>query len=285
MARNDASTRPIRNRRKYQQREEEFLGINIQERIVSVSALSKLLHKIEDFCRKERFSAQLQVSFADGSECVAVNVDEIDSFLHKEAQNVIALRLYYEKIGNAGRYVVKNTTVAALKCEVTKDKFVVSAQSKDREKIDFTDLLEELKSTIDHLPKKYDKLMRDRYKSVLKIGFGFGLLAALLVMSLPMLDARGREFYAANAFLYILITLVLAAVIGFVFVTVFVIPLYVELLSTNDDNGICDVAIAEKVYFAKHRKTLSWLDKISGYAVIAGVVLLLLMPIVMIWLF
>ena len=286
MVGHNASTRAIKtNRRKYVPKEEEFLGINVQGQIIGVSALLKMLRKIDGFCAGNNFESQLIVSFRDGADCVAANIEEIIGFLKKERTNIENIDMYYENKTNSGRYVVKSTTIAALKCEISEEKFVVSARSADRGTVDFESLLDDLRSTIEHLPKKYDKLMRDRYKAVLKIGAAIGIWAALLVTALPMLDVRGRDFYVNNIIIYLLVTLFMTVVLGALGVILFVIPLYVELLSGSQNQESCDVAIGKKVNFAKYRKIIAKLDYLANRLLVAGVIVLLLVPILMIWFF
>ncbi|MBR6097412.1 hypothetical protein IKP94_01525 [Candidatus Saccharibacteria bacterium] len=266
-------------------KEEEFLGINVQGQIIGVSALLKMLRKIDGFCAGNNFESQLIVSFRDGADCVAANIEEIIGFLKKERTNIENIDMYYENKTNSGRYVVKSTTIAALKCEISDEKFVVSARSADRGTVDFESLLDDLKSTIEHLPKKYDKLMRDRYKAVLIIGAAIGIWAALLVTALPMLDVRGRDFYVNNIIIYLLVTLFMTVVLGALGVILFVIPLYVELLSGSQNQESCDVTIGKKVNFAKYRKIIAKLDYLANRLLVAGVIVLLLVPILMIWFF
>ena len=286
MVGHNASARAIRNnRRKYVPAEEEFLGVNMQGRIVGLVALEKMLRRVDEFCRERKFSEQLFVDFCDGGDCVAADMNEVVYFLKKDAANIDRLDIYYEKTGESGKYVVKNTTLAALKCEVTNEKFAISAHSADSKAVDFSPLLESLKKTIDHLPKKFDRFMQNRQKSVAKIGLAIGLLAALLVTALPMLDVRGREFYLNHVITYLIVTLIVAVILGFIAVGLFVIPLYNELLSGTQNEESCDVTIGRKINFAKYRKILVLLDRAANYLLIGGLILLALMPIIMIWCF
>ena len=77
----------------------------------------------------------------------------------------------------------------------------------------------------------------------------------------------------------------MTVVLGALGVILFVIPLYVELLSGSQNQESCDVTIGKKVNFAKYRKIIAKLDYLANRLLVAGVIVLLLVPILMIWFF
>jgi len=300
MGRYDASARSvIAGRRKYVPKERVFLGIDTNGRIVSFEECERLLRKIDAFGADLKADSRYALHFYDGSVCQEKDINGAIDLLKRQLGNIQSLDVFYA-FASQGRYVVKNTTVAEMSVVVTDDTFRVSIQT-EREAMDFSPLLKSLKQSIHHLPKTNDSIIKERKKVVAVMAMGVGLIFALLVSALPMLDARGRDFYRDAVFLYILINLLLSAFIGGGLVAMFIIPMYNAFFIERfvDEDGVVayrrktpeqfaessEVWIGDKKDFGRNRAALKWLYEKSKLLLVVGLIILLLVPIVIIWRF
>lgn len=213
--------------------------IKVANKIISEEALLNIFQKMEDeiqennrICRQEtldnqkyerKFQKWTTKDFTGTIKCTfnfnddtTVKIDNYNSFitlfqnrLHEiKSMDVNYTFRYTIQENGESEYIAQHIYLDIYEYKMNID---VRLDSHDQK---MNDVFELIKETVNSAPRRYDRVIRDRFKITNKIGFSYGAIPSLIFFTLLAFIPGVRHFYGMTFITYPLLVCLGALIIG-----------------------------------------------------------------------
>ena len=262
--------------------------IKVANKIISEEDLLNIFQKMEDeikenerICRQEtlenqkyerKFQKWTTKDFKGDIKCVfnfkddtTIKIDNYNSFISlfqsrlHEIKNMDVTYSYHYSIQENGEteYIYQNIYLYIYEYKMS---IVVKLDSHDQK---MNDVYELIKETINNAPRRYDRVIKDRFKITNKIGFSYGAIPSIVFFTLLAFIPGVRHFYGMTFITYPLLVCLGALIIGNTALNSRLDQMYEEMIPDKKYAGY-DASKGKSVYKDDMDKYLTTSEIIIG---------------------